>query len=97
MLTVTSMPLLGPALGQDVEPGQDFDAREGKLSVQTRRQITAVWGVLGTISMAASVYHGYKRNDSLGWALVWGFFGAVAPVVTPVVGIAQGFGKRKRG
>jgi hypothetical protein len=54
-----------------------------------------VWGVLGTISMAASVYHGYKRNDSIGWALVWGLLGGLFPVVTPVVAVAQGFAKPK--
>lgn len=54
-----------------------------------------VVGVLALASMAASTYHGYKRNNSVGWALVWGFFGTVAPVITPVVAVAQGYGKRK--
>jgi hypothetical protein len=48
-----------------------------------------------TASMAASAYHGYKRNHSVGWALWWGFMGAVFPVITPVIAVAQGFGKRK--
>lgn len=46
--------------------------------------------------MAASVYHGYKRNRSVGWALVWGAAGAFFPIVTPAIALAQGFGKRKR-
>jgi hypothetical protein len=46
--------------------------------------------------MAASTYHGYKRNQSIGWALWWGLMGAMFPVVTPAIGLAQGFGKRKR-
>lgn len=54
-----------------------------------------VWAVLGTASMAASAYHGYKRNQSVGWALWWGFCGALFPVITPVIAAAQGFGKRK--
>jgi hypothetical protein len=45
--------------------------------------------------MGASVYHGYKRNQSVGWALAWGLFGAVAPIVAVPIALAQGFGKRK--
>lgn len=56
----------------------------------------AIYGVLSTVSMAASAYHGYKRNDSIGWALWWGFMGSMFPVITPVIGVAQGFGKPKR-
>lgn len=54
-----------------------------------------IWGVLSTASMAASAYHGYKRNQSLGWAAWWAFMGLVFPVVTPTIAVAQGFGKRK--
>jgi hypothetical protein len=56
-----------------------------------------LWSALSTASMAASAYHGYKRNDSVGWALGWGFLGAVFPVITPTIAVAQGFGKRKSG
>lgn len=55
----------------------------------------AVWGMASTVSMAASAYHGYKRNQSVGWALAWGLMGALFPVITPVIAVAQGFGKRK--
>lgn len=66
---------------------------------QTGRSDTywAAWGLISTASMAASAYHGYKRNDSLGWALVWAFCGALFPVITPVIAVAQGFGEPKRG
>jgi hypothetical protein len=53
--------------------------------------------LIGTASMAASAFHGYRRNESVGWALWWGFAGAVAPIITPVIAVAQGFGKPKRG
>lgn len=46
-------------------------------------------------SMAASVYHGYRRNQSIGWALWWGLMGSMFPVVTPAIAVAQGFGDRK--
>jgi len=56
-----------------------------------------VWGslysVLAIASTGLSAYHGYKRNDSVGWALWWGFCGALFPVVTPAIAFAQGFGK----
>src|SRR5262249_46244499 len=29
------------------------------------------WVIVRTASMAASAYHGYRRNDSIGWALWW--------------------------
>ena len=46
-------------------------------------------------SSAASLYHGYKRNNSLGWGLAWGALGALFPIITPVVAVAQGYGKEK--
>lgn len=55
----------------------------------------AIYATIATASMAASVYHGYKRNNSIGWALVWGLMGGLFPVVTPVIAMAQGFGKPK--
>lgn len=56
-----------------------------------------IWGVVSTASMAASAFHGYKRNRSVGWALVWGLLGATFPVITPTIAVAQGFGERKPG
>lgn len=55
----------------------------------------AVWGTLATASFVASLYHGYRRNNSLGWGLWWGLMGSVFPIVTPTVAVAQGFAKRK--
>lgn len=54
-----------------------------------------VYTLLRTASFAASTYHGYKRNKSIGWAIWWGAMGALFPVVTPVIALAQGFGKAK--
>ncbi len=53
-----------------------------------------LWAVTATAGAAASVYHGYKRNNSIGWALWWGLMGSMFPVVTVPVAIAQGFGKK---
>lgn len=55
-----------------------------------------VWWLLSTASMAASAYHGYKRNDSVGWAVGWGLLGGIFPIITPTIAVAQGFGKPKK-
>jgi len=55
------------------------------------------WTLVHTAAIGASVYHGYKRNDSVPWALAWGLGGLVVPIVMVPIAIAQGFGKRKRG
>lgn len=52
--------------------------------------------VVEVASIVASTYHGYKRNNSVGWAIWWGLMGALFPVITPVIAVAQGFGKRAR-
>jgi hypothetical protein len=56
-----------------------------------------IWGVLSVASAGASAYHGYKRNESVGWALWWGICGAALPVITPAIAFAQGFGKPAQG
>lgn len=55
-----------------------------------------VWGVLGVVSSGLSAYHGYRRNQSIPWALVWAVMGGALPVVTPAIAFAQGFGQRAR-
>jgi hypothetical protein len=42
--------------------------------------------------------HGYRRNDeSWGAALGWSALGFLFPVITPIVALAQGYGKPKGG
>jgi len=52
-----------------------------------------IWKYVAPVSALACAYHGYKRNDSIGWALVWFLLGGIP--LTPVIAIAQGFGDRK--
>lgn len=54
-----------------------------------------VWAAISMLSGVTSLYHGYKRNNSLGWGLGWYALGVMFPLVTPTVAFAQGFGKRK--
>lgn len=44
---------------------------------------------------AIGAYHGYMRNDSVGWAVVWALLGGIAPVIVIPVAIAQGIGDRR--
>jgi hypothetical protein len=55
--------------------------------------LSLAWGAASIASTALCVYHGYKRNDSLGWGLLWGLAGGIFPVVAPAVALAQGFGE----
>lgn len=49
--------------------------------------------VAGTAASMAGAYHGYKRNESVGWAFGWALFGGLIwPLAIPVM-FAQGFGK----
>ncbi len=70
-------------------------APDGTVTVETSPGIR-IWSWLSVASMAASTYHGWRRNKSIGWAVVWGLMGAAFPVVTPVIAVAQGFGKEKK-
>lgn len=49
-------------------------------------------GLIGMASVGLSAYHGYKRNQSVPWAVGWGLMGAIFPVITPAIAFAQGFG-----
>ena len=52
--------------------------------------------VVSNAAAIACIYHGYKRNESVAWALMWGLGGAMLPLVLPVVAIAQGFAEPKK-
>jgi hypothetical protein len=52
--------------------------------------------VIAGAGAALAVYHGYKRNHgSLGWGIAWGALGALFPLITVPVALAQGFGEEK--
>lgn len=52
-----------------------------------------ILGLVGLASSGLSAYHGYKRNNSVGWAVGWGVLGGLFPIITPAVAFAQGFGE----
>ena len=53
------------------------------------------YGLLTTAGVAVGAYHGYKRNNSVGWAIGWALLGGAFPFITIPVALAQGIGKRK--
>lgn len=92
-----------PAQPAPTQPSGFTPSMQNTLATKTWAQMTdaektkvAIWGVLSTASAAASAYHGYKRNNSVGWAIWWGLMGGMFPVITPAIGLAQGWSKRAR-
>lgn len=59
----------------------------------TASQISRVaWSLASLVSMGAAAYHGSKRNGgSIGWGIWWGLMGGIFPVITPAIGVGQGF------
>jgi len=53
--------------------------------------------LIGWAAVGAGAYHGYRRNQSIGWAIGWAVLAGFFPVITTAVAVAQGFGKRKGG
>lgn len=49
---------------------------------------------LSTIGAGVGAYHGYLRNNSVGWGVVWGLLGAAFPIFVVPIAFAQGIGKR---
>lgn len=91
----TTIRVAGPNewLGAD-EPLQPQVVQSTEGSV--KRALTIAYAVAGVAGTAIGAYHGYKRNDSVGWAIAWAFLGGLAPVIVIPVAYAQGIGKRVR-
>lgn len=53
---------------------------------------TALYGI-SVLSAAVSGYHGYKRNQSVGWGVGWFVLGGLFPILVPVIAVAQGYAK----
>jgi hypothetical protein len=67
-----------------------------KYSSSSKIEIPLWYTIAAAIAGPACAYHGYKRNKSVGWAIWWGFCGSAAPVLAPVIAMAQGFGKERK-
>jgi len=60
------------------------------------RALKVAYLLAGVAGTAIGAYHGYKRNDSVGWAIGWALLGGIFPVIVIPVAYAQGIGERKR-
>jgi hypothetical protein len=77
--------------------GDDFAAPQ-PATIQPNPAVRALkiaYALAGVAGTAVGAYHGYKRNESVGWALGWAFLGGIFPVVVIPMAFAQGMGKRK--
>lgn len=79
----------------DNNPEAGAQIQRALAAAKSAKKFIPIWGALATVSFGASLYHGYRRNNSLGWALVWGLAGVLFPILTPTIAVAQGFGKRR--
>jgi hypothetical protein len=59
------------------------------------RALKIGYALAGLAGTAIGAYHGYKRNDSVGWAIGWALLGGLFPIVVIPVAFAQGIGDRK--
>jgi hypothetical protein len=75
--------------------GDDLAPQPQVLEVNgTVRALKIAYAIAGLAGTGIGAYHGYKRNESVGWAIVWAFLGGIAPVVVIPVAFAQGIGKK---
>lgn len=62
---------------------------------RARSSGVSFWQLLAWTGVGVSAYHGYKRNDSVAWAIAWGLSGGYFPFITVPVALAQGYGERR--
>lgn len=54
-------------------------------------------GIIAAVATAAGAYHGYRRHDSVGWAIGWGLASGLFPYIALPIAAAQGFAEPARG
>lgn len=65
--------------------------------IDTEHPVETMFRVGTVLSLPMLTYHGYKRTNSIGWALVWGLLGTLVWPITIPVAFAQGFAEKKKG
>lgn len=73
-----------------------FLAGTGSLDATSSSPLKTVYGIGSLVAVPALTYHGYKRNNSVGWAPGWAAISAFFWPIAGAVALAQGFGKPKR-
>lgn len=61
-----------------------------------KRGLAVAYAIAGIAGTGIGAYHGYKRNNSVGWAIGWALLGGLAPIIVIPVAFAQGIGKRAK-
>lgn len=56
------------------------------------RPLKLALAVAGVAGAGLCAYHGYRRTESIGWAVAWALAGSLVPVIAVPVAFAQGFG-----
>jgi len=69
------------------------EATQPSLTLNAQPIVSPIGVALSSVSSGVSAYHGYKRNNSVGWAIGWGVLGFLFPIITPAIALAQGYGK----
>lgn len=83
----------GP-LGQEAAPSPPATESSASAAiVPMRSSLKSLWGIAGTAAVAALAYHGYRRNNSVGWAVAWALLGGLVWPAGLAVAFAQGFGQ----
>lgn len=76
--------------------GYAATTRIGQENTVGASPLATAYTIASLAGTGLGAYHGYKRHDSIGWAIGWGLLGGLFPIITIPVAFAQGFGKRAR-
>ena len=57
---------------------------------------TVAYGLLSLAGSVSGAYHGYKRHNSVGWAIGWAILGGMLPVITIPLSLAEGYAKPEK-
>jgi len=79
-VTISHVP--GPVAGLGAD--DEFNAR-----------LKSLYPAVALVGAVTGAYHGYKRNNSVGWSVAWGILGGMFPFITLPISLAQGFGEKK--
>lgn len=88
-----------PGVGDDAAVAVPSSPAATLAPAPAEPQITPLGAALVIADIAltgALAYHGYRRNKSIGWALVWAVLGGAVPIIGVPVALAQGFAEPKQ-
>lgn len=82
------------ALTPTVSWSSNLSPERPRTGAMDRYDWTSIATTAAVVGTGLGAYHGYKRNSSVGWAIVWGLLGGAFPIIAIPVAFAQGFAKR---